>query len=171
MYALLYRTLAPLFLSAWIGFALADPGESGRDWAQVGDSARAHGLPVVVVVTGADCGYCERLRREFLTDPATRVLLSERAVTREFDRESRGKITDFDGERLRARLFLSRYEIFATPTLLFLGPDGETLAPPLVGYNDPESYRELVGERLSLAQDAMLVASDRQSPVLATTAP
>jgi len=88
-----------------------------------------------------------------------------------FKRGTGGKITDFDGDRLRARLFLSRYEIFATPTLLFLGPDGRPLAEPIVGYNDPSSYRALLTDRLSRAQTALEAGSNRAMPAVAAVRP
>ena len=125
--------------------------ENYFDWAKVGAEARERGLPVALLITGPDCGYCERLRQEFLEAPATRGTLEQEAITQEISREEGGKVTDFDGERIRTRLFLNRYEIFATPTLLFLSPEGEMLAPALVGFNGAQSYGDLVTKRVKHA--------------------
>jgi thioredoxin-related protein len=144
---------------------------AATDWELVGEDARARGLPVMVVVTGDDCGHCARMRREFLSDPAVQTLLGDRAVTHEFHRDTGGKINDFDGERLRARLFLSRYGIFATPTLLFLDAEGRPLAPALVGYSEAQAYRQLVAARLSRAQATLDAgAEERTRAVLAGVA-
>lgn len=136
--------------------------ENHFDWAKVGAEARERGLPVAVLIMGPDCGYCERLRQEFLEAPATRGTLERGAVTQEISRDLGGKVTDFDGERIRTRRFLDRYEIFATPTLLFLSPEGELLAPALVGFNDPQNYGELVAKRMNRAH-ANLASGERPS--------
>lgn len=136
--------------------------ENYLDWAKVGAEARERGLPVALLITGADCGYCERLRQEFLEAPATRGTLEQGAVTQEMSREEVGKVTDFDGERIRTRLFLARYGIFATPTLLLLSPEGEMLAPALVGFNGAQKYGDLVAKRMNRAH-ANLASGERPS--------
>jgi thioredoxin-related protein len=152
---MLYR-LALLFLLACLSWpSWSDTRESAPDWQEVGAEAEARGLPVVILVTDHDCGFCERMRREFLTTEETRALLGQGAVTKELPRDSVGKLTDFDGERVRTRVFLSRYEVFATPTLLFLSPSGETLAPALVGYSGSGDYPQMVSKRLASATEAL----------------
>ena len=147
---MLYRFTLILLL------ALVAPGtmvaaEGDYDWARIGAEARERGQPVALLVTGPNCGYCERLHREFLDIPVSGGTLAGGAIIREISRDTGGKVTDFDGERIRTRLFLARYEIFATPTLLFLSPEGELLAPALVGFNGPQAYGELVANRLAQA--------------------
>lgn len=136
--------------------------ENYFDWAKVGAEARERGLPVALLITGTDCGYCERLRQEFLEAPATRGTLEQGAVTQEISRDEGGKVTDFDGERIRTRLFLARYGIFATPTLLLLSPEGEMLAPALVGFNGARNYGDLVAKRMNHAH-ANLASGERPS--------
>lgn len=137
--------------------------ENHLDWSKVGAEARERGLPVALLITGTNCGYCERLRQEFLEAPATRGTLEQGAVTQEMSREEGGKVTDFDGERIRTRLFLARYGIFATPTLLLLSPEGEMLAPALVGFNGAQKYGDLVAKRMNRAH-ANLASGERPSP-------
>ena len=43
---------------------------------------------------------------------------------------------DFDGTKTTTVEFASRYEGFGTPTLLFLSPRGDPLAPPKYGVPD-----------------------------------
>jgi thioredoxin-related protein len=162
-----YRLIALLALSLLVAPLYAQTPEEGYDWRQAGADALARGVPVVVLVTEDGCGFCERLRREVLDDPGIRARLEEQAVLRGIDREAGGKVRDFDGERVRARLFLGRYEVFAAPTLLFLDPQGRTLAPALVGYGDLESYRGLLTERLRRAQAVMQVLNPDPRPALA----
>lgn len=154
MRPLLYQIAASALFATFSTVGTAEIESTTRDWEQVGAIARAQAIPVVVAVIGP-CGHCERMKRDFLSDPKIQSFLRGRTLVRIYDKGTCGKITDFDGERLRARLFTSRYDIFATPTLLFLAPDGKVLADPLVGYNDAASYLALVSGRLKHAQLAL----------------
>ena len=169
MPALLYRLASVLLLATSVTAGAAGPSsDSTKDWSQIGASAREAGLPVVVLVTGSGCGHCERMRGEFLADPGNSSPLTEQAVSAELRRDSAGKIVDFDGERIRSRVFLSRYDVFATPTLLFLDSAGLPLAAPIVGFNDAETYSELVSERLTEARSELQARADQ--PAAAFTA-
>ncbi len=161
---MLYR-LALILLLALVAPGAMVAAEGDHDWARIGAEARERGQPVALLVTGPDCGYCERLHREFLDNPAASGTLAAGAITREISRDTGGKITDFDGERIRTRLFLARYDIFATPTLLLLSPEGEPLAPALVGFNGAQAYGELVASRLAHASQN-LASGDRPSQAL-----
>lgn len=151
-----------LTLILFSGHVSAQGLGSTDDWSRVGKTASTEGIPVVLLVTGAGCGHCDRLHRDLFTNPTSCMLLRGRAVAREIDRDAGGKLTDFDGERVRSRVFLARYQIFATPTLLFLDADGNALVEPLVGYSAPDNYRELLSERLTMARQK-LVARHIQS--------
>ncbi|MCP5015984.1 MAG: hypothetical protein GY938_12045, partial [Ketobacter sp.] len=53
------------------------------------------------------------------------------------------------GIPIRSRLFASRYDIFATPTLTFLDSRGKVLTAPIIGYDDPYSYQFRMQKALS----------------------
>lgn len=165
---MLYRFAAALMLAACFGFATADTSSTTRDWERVGANARALGIPLVMVITGNGCGHCERMKNEFLYDPTVKSFLGGRALVRMYPESTGGKLTDFDGERTRARMFIDRYEIFATPTLLFLDPDGNPIADPVVGYNDAVNYRDLVTGRLDEAQLALEENKDTSGSAVVT---
>jgi thioredoxin-related protein len=110
------------------------------------------------------------MQRELLSNPEVQGCLAERALVRFYHDKTGGKITDFAGDRVRARMFLSRYDVFATPTLLFVDADGRPLADPLVGYNDAENYRDLLSRRLDQARSAMDATPGETAPGLASAA-
>jgi thioredoxin-related protein len=115
-----------------------------RDWTEIAELAESRHLPVVILVSSEDCGYCERLKNEVLFPMAREGRLKDRALVRELPLDTGGKLLDFDGERIRTRIFLGRYKVFASPTLLFLDAHGLPLHEPLVGYSGPEQYRDLL---------------------------
>ncbi len=166
-----YRIAAALMIatsSSLLGSAFR---YAGADLAQLSDDARSSALPVLLVIMADQCGYCERMHEEILADPIIRTFLDTRALIAVHDRDLGGKISDFDGERVRARAFLSRYDIFATPTLLFLDADGRQVAESVVGYNNREDFLALVAERLEEAQLAIGPGDRAGVPVVATLHP
>jgi len=140
-----YLILAALFLVSSVSPASADPLTPASDWHQLAQQAQQAHTPILVLYTAEACGYCERLKQDVLNP----MLRQDRtAIIREVDIHAGGKMTDFDGERIRTRQFKDRYQVFATPTLLILDPQGEPGASPIVGYSSKEAYRSLLDERL-----------------------
>ena len=138
--------------------AVADPDlfdREQRDWSQVGELARDRRLPVVVLVSSEDCGYCRRLKDEILLPMQRDGSLADQAVLGELGMYSGGKLVDFDGERVRTRIFLDRYQIYAYPTLLFLDDRGRPIHGALVGYNGRERYQPLLLDALSQSRAAL----------------
>jgi len=134
----LFLLLVPLLASP------ASAAPPAVDWSDVSQQARRQHSQIMVVFSAETCGYCDRLKREVLEPLAHDPRESRHLLIREFDINAGGKITDFDGERIRSRQFKRRYGIFATPTLLILDADGHPLTQPLVGYNSADAYRELL---------------------------
>jgi len=125
------------------------------DWTPVVQYSTARHLPIVLLVTSAECGYCELLKKDVLRPMQRSGALEEQAIVREMHLDAGGKIVDFDGEKVRARLFLRRYEVFATPTLLFLDKDGRPLHEPLVGFNGRDNYLPLLTSALTQSRAAL----------------
>ncbi len=133
----------------------AASAESPRiDWSDVGETARDRHQPILVVFSAETCGYCTRLKQEVL-EPISQEPAAHQLLIREVDINAGGKITDFNGERIRSRQFKRRYGIFATPTLLILDAEGKLLSSPLVGYNSSSEYRELLQNHLVTSYKAL----------------
>jgi thioredoxin-related protein len=119
-----------------------------KDWSLTAKIARESQVPILVLFTAVECGYCEKLKHEvlepmFLDDHENRL-----AVVREVDINTGGKMTDFNGEPIRSRQFKDRYEVFATPTLMILDAKGSPLTSPIIGYNSVEQYQTLLESAL-----------------------
>ena len=145
--------LAILILSLLSAFAFAE--SPAVDWSDVSASARRQHSPILVVFSADTCGYCVKLKREVMEPLSHNPRAEEPLLIREFDINAGGKVTDFNGERIRSRQFKRRYGIFATPTLLILDADGQLLTDPLVGYNSASEYRELLHASLVTSYEAL----------------
>lgn len=115
----------------------------------------------MIVFSSDDCSYCDHLKDEILNPGILSGTPRKQVLVREFNIDTGGKITDFDGERVRARVFVSRYKVFA-PTVVFVDANGETITPPIpiVGYNNQEQYQERLKKALDNAQLNIATLSD-----------
>ncbi len=109
-----------------------------RDLAADARLAGAKGVPLVVLYSRDDCSWCEKLRREHLgplsRDPAAP------AVVRELHMDRATPLIDFGGRRTTSADFSKQMQARFAPTVMFHGPDGETLAEPIVGFRLADFY-------------------------------
>jgi len=122
---------------------MADSSDSLRyaqDWSMEAAAARQHSIPIMVVFSTNDCLYCKKLKRDVLQPIVAQRGLAEKVHVREFNIDGGGKITDFDGDRIRSRIFVNRYDVFATPTVVLLDHEGVPLSAPIVGFNSADEY-------------------------------
>jgi len=124
---------------------------TSRDWSVEAAQAKGAGIPIMVIFSTDHCPYCVRLREEVLKPLIQNGALKGKVLIREFNIEEGGKITDFDGERIRSRIFVSRYKIYATPTVVLLDHHGKPLTEPIVGFNEADSYTNFLDEAISSA--------------------
>ena len=150
-----------LLFTTWVHAAFADSIACGDDWAQEATAALSNGTPIMLVFTANECSYCERLKRELLEPLMQSGALDASVRLRQFNINRGGKITDFDGERVRSRIFVNRYHVFATPTLVLLDHQGNLLAPPIVGFDNAEHYQILLSEAMAQAQPKLAFGAAR----------
>ena len=90
----------------------------------------------VVMVTQPTCSFCTRLEEEILQPLRASGQFADRVRFTAVDIGVAAPLVDFDGSRTTTTKFANRYQGFGTPTLLFLSPEGEVLAPPKFGVPD-----------------------------------
>lgn len=115
--------------------------------------AAARSEPLVLLVTLPGCPYCELVRRNYLL-PARKETGLEAWQLNVSD--SRTPLVGFDGKATTAAAQTRAWKATFTPTVLFLGPQGQKLAEPLVGAAIPDFYGAYLDERLVLARRAVV---------------
>ena len=88
------------------------------------------------MVTQPTCSFCTRLEEEILQPLRASGQFADRVRFTAVDIGVAAPLVDFDGSRTTTTKFANRYQGFGTPTLLFLSPEGEVLAPPKFGVPD-----------------------------------
>jgi thioredoxin-related protein len=115
--------------------------------------AASQGEPLVLLISLPGCPYCELVRRNYLLPARKESGLQawQLDVT-----DSRTPLTGFDGKPTTAAAQAKAWKATFTPTVLVLGPQGQTLAEPLVGAAIPDFYGAYLDERLVLARRAVV---------------
>lgn len=112
----------------------------GDDLQATGKIADHQRLPILLVFTAIDCGYCEMLEEEFLEPMLLGGDYQDRVIMRKVILDNGSRLTDFGGQRRDATALSDDYRVFVTPTLLFVDSTGVERAGRMLGINTPELY-------------------------------
>ena len=114
-------------------------------------AAVARGEPLVLLASLPGCPYCERIRRSHLL-----LLLRESGGgVYQIDVGSSASVIYFDGKTRTPDAVADSLHARFTPTVLFLGKDGEELSERLVGAGIPDFYGALLEQRRDAARTAL----------------
>ena len=114
--------------------------------------ATAKGQPLVLLISLPGCVYCELVRRSYLMP-----LLAEAGLQAfQLDISNRSTpLLGFDAKPTTAAAQANAWKATFTPTVLFLGSQGQELAERLVGIAVPDFYGAYLEQRLTTARKAL----------------
>ena len=120
--------------------------------SQAALAAKAKGQPLVLLISLPGCVYCELVRRSYLMP-----LLPDAGLQAwQLDITNRSAaLLGFDGKPTTAERQAKAWKATFTPTVLFLGSQGQELAERLVGIAVPDFYGAYLEQRLSTARKAL----------------
>lgn len=143
--AILITLVSLSVLASGKGSPVASPEvPQSNDLASLGQDARNNKLPVLLVFSAEHCTYCQLLEDEILKpmllsgDYTNKVLINKIMLDGEED------IRDFNGDAVNASILAQRYNVYVTPTILFLDSNGRELEERLIGINTIEMFGGLV---------------------------
>lgn len=113
---------------------------STRDLSADARKAATQRLPILLLFSAEHCGFCDRLKEDYLVPMAISGDYQDRVLIRILDISGIQPVRDLDGRRVMPEVIADRYRVAVTPTLLFLDGKGGRLLPPMVGYNSPELF-------------------------------
>lgn len=117
------------------------------------DAARASagGLPMLLIVTREDCGFCALLKRTVIVPMILSGDYETRVIIRELNIDAETTLVDFDGNSVTPYAVADRYDALFTPTVLLVGPQGQELHERLLGINNHEMYLHYLDQAIGLA--------------------
>ena len=119
-----------------------------RDLAADARRATERNVPLLVLFSEAGCPWCERARQEFLLPMQLNPEYGAKVMMREIGVDSQAVLVDFDGNRTTHAEFARRRSVSMMPTVMLLGPRGEALAEPLVGFRGADYYGYFLDQRI-----------------------
>ena len=114
--------------------------------------AKSQGQPLVLLISLPGCIYCELVRRSYLIP-----LLPESGLQAwQLDITNRtSPMVGFDSKPTTAAQQTKAWKATFTPTVLFLGSQGQELAERLVGIAVPDFYGAYLEQRLATARKSL----------------
>ncbi|MEK7666655.1 MAG: thioredoxin fold domain-containing protein [Pseudomonadota bacterium] len=105
-----------------------------------GQLARVQRLPIVLFFHSTTCPFCREVEDLYLTRLQRENERVPQFLLRTVEISQTQPLVAFDGTRTDQRAFAKRQGVTLVPHLRFLGPDGEALAPDLVGLTPRDFY-------------------------------
>lgn len=115
-------------------------------------AAKAEGQPLVLLVSLPGCVYCELVRRSYLMPLLPDIGLQAWQLNISNDSTA---LIGFDGKPTTAAAQTKAWKATFTPTVLFLGSQGQELTERLVGIAVPDFYGNYLEQRLTAARKAL----------------
>lgn len=142
---MLIKFILPALLGLFCLTAIAEPIELAQNLAIDADKAREESKPIIFFVTADHCPYCEQLREEYFQFSAN----DDRFILRELELDEYHDVIDFGGAKSNHQRLADRYNISLTPTVAFVGPNGEELTDAIVGVLTMDFYNHYFEKALS----------------------
>ena len=119
---------------------------------QAAQTAKVKREPLVILISLPGCVYCELVRRSYLL-PAR---LNDGLQAWQLNvNDNTTPLTGFGGKLTTAALQAKAWKATFTPTVLFIGSQGQELAERLVGIAVPDFYGAYLERRLTTARKAL----------------
>jgi thioredoxin-related protein len=137
----LFRLTLTLLIAMLSGAATArealPPASDLRADAAAAQHAR---LPIVLFFHSRTCPFCRQVEELYLPLALQDNGATPRFILRTVDIDVAQPMQGFDGRATDMRAFARAQGVRMVPHLRFVGPDGQPLAPDLIGLNPPDFY-------------------------------
>jgi thioredoxin-related protein len=126
-----------------------------KDLNAIGNLAQQKQLPILLLVAAEWCSYCTLIQDEFLEPMIKSGNYDDKVLIRVMYMDSGETLRSFEGDPVPADQLAARYKVKLTPTVLFLGPNGEELAPRIVGISSPDYYGAYLDQHIEAAAEQL----------------
>ncbi len=125
------------------------------DLAKLGAIASEKNVPILLVFSAEHCTYCELLEDEILKPMLLSGEYRQRALIYKVMVDDSTELRDFNGNFISADTLMHRYNVFVTPTTLFLDNNGKELSERLLGINTVEMFGGLVDQAIDTSLEQL----------------
>lgn len=132
------------------------------DLRQEAAATAERGVTLLLAITREGCAYCAKLRREILAPMIRSGDYADKVRIREMMMEPDASIMDFSGQRTTTAKLAARYGVSITPTVLLLDSSGNSLRPPITGFNNADMYGFYLDQAIAEAAAARGTEQQRE---------
>jgi len=153
----LKRFLPYLVILLLPGLAVSGSVEmiQSKDLRDVSRIANDNNLILVIEVSSEECGYCRRLEEEFLKPMQRNSDYDDKVLIRSVSLSDFENLVDFEGRSVSTADFALKYDVFVTPTLLFLDANGVELTEKLVGFWSADYFGGYIDNSIDEAREKL----------------
>jgi thioredoxin-related protein len=130
-----------------------------NDLAALGELAQQKHLPILIMYSAEDCGYCKRLEAEVLGPMGLDATTASRVIVRKLMMDEYESLHDFHGDEQNAETYAILQGVQVTPTLALLDSSGKTLVPMIIGYQSADMYSSYLDQAIDVSRQ-ILAARD-----------
>ncbi|MHB8534583.1 MAG: thioredoxin family protein [Sulfuricaulis sp.] len=121
-------------LPAWFKVSFLEMKEDLRE-------ANAHGRGLMLFLHLTDCPYCARMLNENFREGANKEFIERHFDVVGLDIKGDRSVSWFDGKQYSELDLAHLLKVYATPTIIFIGPDGK-IALRLNGFRTRQTFRQ-----------------------------
>ncbi|MCU7933213.1 MAG: thioredoxin fold domain-containing protein [Candidatus Thiodiazotropha sp. (ex Codakia rugifera)] len=144
-----------LFVVPLFSHAYASDTLQRSDLSQLAASANQEKLPILLIVSQHHCPFCVRLKEEIIYPMQLSGDYEDKVIIAEILLDSTNTILDLEGNSVMPGEIGNSYEVWVTPTLLFLDHTGREIHKRMLGVNTIEMYSYYLDESLAAALKAV----------------
>jgi thioredoxin-related protein len=127
------------------------PLTEATDLAADAITARKEQKIILLLVSQQHCPYCTVVKKQVLLPMNGSREYTDRLIIRELFIDLGTSVRSFQGDLQKSRDLAYGYGVDLTPTLLFLGPNGEELTSRRTGVGNMEYYHYLLDKSIDEA--------------------
>lgn len=126
-------------------FLLIAPGTRAivplaQDLREAGRQAEQYCAPLMLEFSATYCEYCDLLEQEILSPTLLNQDYDRRVLMRRLMIDDESTLRDFDNHTTDAASIAGHYQVWVTPTVLFVDSHGEEIAERLIGISSLDFY-------------------------------
>ncbi len=118
------------------------------DFADLVKEAKETRKIILLEMSASYCGYCRTLEEEIIKPMLRSGDYTEHVLIRKMEIDSHYPINHTNGRKTSPAKLSNEYDIFVTPTLLFLDGNGEEVSERILGVNSLDFYGAYVDDAL-----------------------
>ncbi len=107
---------------------------------QVAGASVQRKLPILLVFTATDCGYCKVLEREILRPMVLSGDYTDKVIMRKVVVDDPSAIVDLNGKKVSGAELASRYKVSVTPTMVLVDAHGHELVKRITGVGELDYF-------------------------------